>query len=46
MAQSYPTNSVQMAHVVNLISIAMIDGSIAEEEKNLIFQIASDLGLS
>ena len=46
MAQSYPTNSVQMAHVVNLISIAMIDGSIAEEEKNLIFQIASDLGLT
>jgi len=35
-----------MAHVINLISIANLDGNITEEEKNLIFQIANTFGLT
>lgn len=46
MAQSFPNKTVQMAHVINLLSIAMLDGKITEEEKNLVFQIASDFGLT
>ena len=35
-----------MAHVVNLISIAMMDGVIAEPEKELLYQIADHLGIT
>lgn len=40
-----PKNT-KMAHVVNLMSIAGIDGNIADEEKNVIIGIAQNLGLT
>ena len=46
MAQYIPNKTVQMAHVINLLSIAMLDGNITEEEKKLVFQIANDFGLT
>lgn len=36
----------QMAHVINLISIANLDGQITETEKDLIYRIAESLGLT
>ena len=35
-----------MAHIVNLMSIAGIDGTISEEEKNVIVNIAQNFGLT
>ncbi len=35
-----------MAHIINLMSIAGIDGNISEEEKNVIIKIAQDMGLT
>ena len=35
-----------MAHIINLMSIAGIDGNISEEEKNVIINIAQNLGLT
>lgn len=35
-----------MAHVINLISIAMLDGKITEEEKKLILKISNNMGLT
>ena len=46
MAQSLSNKNVQMAHVVNLISIATMDGQFVDSEKQLLFQIARDLGIS
>ena len=44
MAQA--NKNVQMAHVVNLISIATMDGQFTDSEKELLFKIADDLGLT
>lgn len=41
-----PNKKAQLAHVVNLMSIAMSDGTMAENEKDLLFEIAKDFGLS
>lgn len=41
-----PNKNAKMAHVVNLLSISMSDGTVAEKEKNLVFAIAKDFGLS
>ena len=35
-----------MGHIINLLSIAYADGSITEEEKNLICNISDNLGLT
>ena len=35
-----------MAHIINLMSIAGIDGNISDEEKNVIIKIAQDMGLT
>ena len=43
MAESKNT---RMAHIVNLMSIAGIDGNISDEEKTVIFKITQDLGLT
>ena len=40
------SKNTKMAHIVNLMSIAGIDGSISEEEKNVIIKIAENLGLT
>lgn len=37
-------NKPELAHLINLISIAMIDGKISDEEKNVIYSIAESLG--
>lgn len=46
MAQSNPYKTVQMGHVVNLMSIAYRDGQITKDESGLLIKIAQDLGLS
>ena len=46
MGQTLSNKNVQMAHVVNLISIACVDGNLADEEKQLLFQISNDMGLT
>lgn len=40
------SKNTKMAHIVNLMSIAGIDGNISDEEKNVIVKIAQDLGLT
>ena len=40
------SKNTRMAHIVNLMSIAGIDGNISEDEKNVIVNIAQDLGLT
>lgn len=40
------SKNTKMAHIVNLMSIAGIDGNISEEEKNVIIKIAQDMGLT
>ena len=40
------SKNTKMAHIVNLMSIAGIDGNISEEEKNVIVKIAQNLGLT
>jgi len=40
------SKNTKMAHIVNLMSIAGIDGNISEEEKNVIIKIAQNLGLT
>ena len=40
------TKNTKMAHIVNLMSIAGIDGDISENEKNVIIKIAQDFGLT
>lgn len=46
MAQSNPYKTVEMGHVVNLMSIAYRDGNITKDESKLLMSIAQDLGLS
>ena len=46
MQMNNPNKKAQIAHVINLLSIAMSDGTVAENEKNLVFAIAKDFGLS
>ena len=38
------TKNTIMGHIINLLSIAYADGSITEEEKNLICNISDNLG--
>ena len=40
------TKNTIMGHIINLLSIAYADGSITEEEKNLICNISDNLGLT
>lgn len=40
------SKNTKMAHIINLMSIAGIDGNISEEEKNVIFKIAQDFDLT
>ena len=40
------TKNTKMAHIVNLMCIAGIDGNISEEEKNIIIRIAQNMGLT
>lgn len=40
------TKNIIMGHIINLLSIAYADGSITEEEKNLICSISDNLGLT
>lgn len=40
------SKNTKMAHIINLMSIAGIDGNISEEEKNVIIKIAQDMGLT
>ena len=40
------SKNTKMAHIVNLMSIAGIDGNISVEEKNVIIKIAQNLGLT
>lgn len=40
------SKNTKIAHIVNLMSIAGIDGNISEEEKNVIIKIAQNLGLT
>ena len=46
MQMNNPNKKAQLAHVVNLLSIALSDGTVDENEKNLLFAIANDFGLS
>lgn len=46
MAQLEPTKRAQLAHVVNLISLAMVDGSISKEEKSVLYNVSEALGLT
>lgn len=39
-------NNPKLAHIVNLIAIANLDGKITEEEKALLFHIADSLGVT
>ncbi len=40
------SKNTNMAHIVNLMSIAGIDGNISEAERNIIIKIAQNLGLT
>ena len=40
------SKNTRMAHIVNLMGIAGIDGNISDEERNIIIKIAQNLGLS
>lgn len=40
------SKNTKMAHIVNLMSIAGIDGNISEEERNVIIKIAQGFGLT
>lgn len=40
------SKNTKMAHIVNLMSIAGIDGNIEDAERNVIIKIAQDLGLT
>lgn len=40
------TKDIKMGHVINLMSIAFADGSITDEEKQLIYEVAENLGLT
>lgn len=40
------SKNTKMAHIINLMSIAGIDGNISEEEKNVIIKIAQNMGLT
>lgn len=40
------SKNTKMAHIVNLMSIAGIDGNISEAERNVIIKIAQDFGLT
>ena len=40
------SKNTKMAHIINLMSIAGIDGNISDEEKNVIIKIAQDMGLT
>ena len=40
------TKNILMGHIINLLSIAYADGSITEEEKNLICNISDHLGMT
>ena len=40
------SKNTKMAHVVNLMSIAGIDGNVSESEKNVIIKIAQNFGLT
>ena len=40
------SKNTKMAHIINLMSIAGIDGNISDEEKNVIFKIAQDFDLT
>ena len=46
MAQPNPNKKAQMAHVVNLLAIANLDGNITENEKELVLRIANMFGLT
>lgn len=46
MALPNPNKKMQMTHVINLITIANLDGNITKAEKELLFKIANDLGLT
>ena len=37
-------NNPELAHLINLISLACIDGSVSEEEKTVLHSIADSLG--
>lgn len=40
------SKNTKMAHIINLMSIAGIDGNISDEEKNVIIKIAQNMGLT
>ena len=40
------SKNTKMAHIVNLMSIAGIDGNVSESEKNVIIKIAQNFGLT
>ena len=40
------TKNIKMGHVINLMSIAFADGTITDDEKQLIYDIAQNLGLT
>ena len=40
------TKNIIMGHIINLLSIAYADGSITEDEKQLIYNISQNLGLN
>lgn len=46
MPQPPNPKQIRMMHLVNLMSIAFADGDIADEEKDILINIAQELGLS
>lgn len=46
MAQFNPDKKAQMANVINLLTIASLDGNITDREKQLVFTIANQFGLT
>lgn len=46
MLQQNLNKKAKMAHVVNLLSIAFLDGKITEDEKKLVLKISKELGLT
>lgn len=46
MPQSPNEKQIRMMHIVNLMSIAYADGTITEDENNVLVKIAQDLGLT